>query len=102
MYQNDTRIVKLIFFTYLYIFRFMVHKITFPSAKWRQREKNNTLDMAHFSKNTVIVLYFIASVVVPFQIRSKSVSGPFLRMGGKWDLHRTCLGGRRELHWNQN
>ncbi len=32
------------------------------------------------------------SVLNPFQVRSKSVSGPFLRMGGKWDLLGIYLG----------
>jgi hypothetical protein len=31
-----------------------------------------------------------------FQVRSKSVSPPFLRMGGKWDLQGNYLGLRRE------
>ena len=38
------------------------------------------------------------AVVSPFHLRFKSVSAPFLRIGEKWDLHRICKGGRRDLH----
>ena len=53
--------------------------------------------MAHFSKNTVIVLYFIAFVVVPFQIRSKSVSGPFQVRFLEWEENGTYIG----LAWEE-
>ena len=37
----------------------------------------------------------------PLYLRYRTVPNPFLRIGEKWDLHRTCMGGRREeLHWN--
>ena len=40
---------------------------------------------------------YLKSVPDPFQVRCKSVLTPFLGMGGKWDLHRTYMGGRREV-----
>ena len=33
----------------------------------------------------------------PFYLRSKTVVKPFLRMGGRWELHRTCKGGETDL-----
>ena len=63
----------------------------------------------------VKILFFksisLASTLSPFQVRCKSVSSPFLRMGGKGDLHRThvnvalifcvfCGGGYPKGHYD--
>ena len=54
----------------------------------------------HFSLFNFSLFTYSASVPPPFHLRFKSVSGPFQngeQIGGKWDLHRICKGGRREL-----
>ena len=48
--------------------------------------------------------HFVCSAFAlpPFYLRSKTVVKPFLRMGGRWELHRTCKGGEANLRLNQN
>ena len=53
--------------------------------------------MAHFSKNTVIVLYFIASVVVPLCLRCSSVPDPFQVRSLEWEENGTYIG----LAWEE-
>ena len=41
--------------------------------------------------------HFVCSAFAlpPFYLRSKTVVKPFLRMGGRWELHRRIIGGTR-------
>jgi hypothetical protein len=48
--------------------------------------------MAHFSKNTVIVLYFIASVVDPFQVRFLEWEENGTYIGLAWEEEGSCIG----------
>ena len=45
------------------------------------------------------ICHLLATFIGPFQIRFRSVSSPFLRMGEKWDLQGNHKGGRWELQY---
>ena len=55
--------------------------------KYSEHERNDI-----FRSFCVFRVQIYSSLSGPFQVRFRSVPSPFLRIGEKWDLHRTCIG----------